>query len=192
MHYDYTVSTERDRQSFPVERYIVDDFEKNYERKVDQAVNAVEKVGGAVNRLQIGCLTIFFNLFFAGFCVWGGYAGYISWRLEQVGETVTGTVVQLEESDSSEGGCCVYSPLIEFEAGGQTHVFEGDNASDPPAYEVGEAVNVIYDPADPDTAQINKWAERWLFPLIIIPAMLLAALVMNFFMIRSFRRNDPV
>lgn len=170
----------------------MDDFEKNYERTVDKAVNAVDKVGKAANRLQIGCWTIFFNLFFAGFCLWGAYAAYTSWRLENEGETTTGTVVSLEESNDSEGGCCVYSPVVEFEADGRTYSFEGENASDPPAYKVGERVEVIFDPADPDTAQINKWTERWLFPIIIIPVMILAALIMNFFMIRSFWRNEPL
>jgi hypothetical protein len=170
----------------------MDNFEKNYERTVDKAVNAVEKAGGVANRLQIGCWTIFFNLFFAGFCLWGAYAGYVSWKLDSEGEKTTGKVIRLEESNDSESGCCVYSPVIEFEANGQTFTFEGDNASDPPAYKVGEQVEVIYDPANPDTAQINKWTERWLFPIIIIPAMILAALVMNFFMIRSFVRNDPI
>lgn len=163
----------------------MDDFEKNYERTVD-------KVGKATNRLQIGCWTIFFNLFFAGFCLWGAYAAYTSWRLENEGETTTGTVVSLEESNDSEGGCCVYSPVVEFEADGRTYSFEGENASDPPAYKVGEQVEVVFDPADPDTAQINKWTERWLFPIIIIPVMILAALIMNFFMIRSFWRNEPI
>ncbi|NTU55801.1 MAG: DUF3592 domain-containing protein [Anaerolineales bacterium] len=170
----------------------MDNFEKNYERTVDKAVNAVEKAGGVANRLQIGCWTIFFNLFFAGFCLWGAYAGYVSWKLDSEGEKTTGKVIRLEESNDSESGCCVYSPVIEFQANGQTFTFEGDNASDPPAYKVGEQVEVIYDPANPDTAQINKWTERWLFPIIIIPVMILAALVMNFFMIRSFVRNDPI
>ena len=170
----------------------MDNFEKNYERTVDKAVNAVEKVGGVANRLQIGCWTIFFNLFFAGFCLWGVYAGYISWKLDNEGVTTTGIVVSLDESDDSEGGCCVYSPVIEFEAGGQTYSFDGGNASYPPAYEVGEQVEVIFDPAAPDTAQINKWSERWLFPIIIVPVMILAALILNFFMIRSFWRNDPI
>jgi len=170
----------------------MDNFEKNYERTVDKAVNAVEKVGGVANRLQIGCWTIFFNLFFAGFCLWGVYAGYISWKLDNEGVTTTGIVVSLDESDDSEGGCCVYSPVIEFEAGGQTYSFDGGNASYPPAYEVGEQVEVIFDPAAPDTAQINKWTERWLFPIIIVPVMILAALILNFFMIRSFWRNDPI
>ena len=170
----------------------MDNFEKNYERTVDKAVNAVDKVGRTANRLQIGCITIFANLFFAGFCLWGVYAGYISWKLDNEGETTTGRVVRLEESNSSEGGCCVYSPVVEFDVNGQTYSFESDNASDPPAYDVGEAVNVIYHPSDPNTAQINKWSERWLFPIIIIPAMIITALILNFFMIRSFWRNDPV
>ncbi len=159
---------------------------------MDKALNTVEKAAGVANRVQIGCLTTFFNLFFAGFCLWGVYAGYTSWQLEQTGETTIGKVIQMEESDSSEGGCCVYSPVIEFDANGQTYSFEGDNASYPPAYEVGEEVNIISDPANPDTAQINKWTERWLFPIIIIPAMLIGALILNFFMIRSFWRNDPI
>jgi len=164
----------------------------NYEKSVDRALNTVEKAGGALNRLQIGCWIVFANLFFAAFCLWGAYAGYTSWRLEQEGERTTGIVTRLEESSDGDGGCCVYSPVIEFDAGGQRYSFEGGNASDPPAYDVGEQVQVLYDPADPETAQINKWTERWLFPIIIIPAMLFAALLVNFFMIRAFRRNEPV
>lgn len=91
----------------------------NYEKNVDKALNAVEKVAGAANRIYIGCGIILANLFFTGFCLWGIYAGYISWKLENEGETATGTVVRLEESNSSEGGCCVYSPVIEFDMNGK-------------------------------------------------------------------------
>ena len=164
----------------------------NYEKNVDKAVNAVEKVAGVANRLYIGCAILVANLFFAGFCLWGAYAGYVSWKLDNEGETTIGRVVEMKESDNGDNGCCVYSPVIEFEANGQTYSFEGDTASDPPQYKVGEEVSVIYDPAKPDTAQINKWSERWLFPLIIIPAMILTALVVNFVLIRSFWRNEVI
>lgn len=164
----------------------------SYEKNVDKALNAVEKASAVANKAQIGCITILANLFFAGFCLWGVYAGYVSWRLEQGGERTTGNVVQLEESDSGEGGCCVYSPVIEFIAGGQTYSFESDNASDPPAYDVGQEVPVLYDPANPETAQINSFFERWVFPIIIIPAMIFAALILNFFMIRSWRRGEYI
>lgn len=168
----------------------MDNFEQNYERTVDRAAHAVEKTAGCANRLWNGCIILFANAFFAGFCLWGAYAAYISWQLENEGETTTGTVVRLEESSSTEGGCCVYSPVIEFAVNGQTYSFEGDNASDPPAYDVGEEVSVIYHPKDPATAQINKWTERWLFPLIIIPAMTITAIVVNIVMLRVLWRNN--
>jgi hypothetical protein len=159
---------------------------------VDRAVNTVEKAAGVVNRAWTGCIIILSNLFFAGFCLWGAYAAYTSWKLENVGMTTTGIVVRLEESDSAEGGCCVYSPVIEFTVEGQTYSFEGDTASYPPDYAVGEEVSVLYDPNDPDTAQINKWIERWLFPIIIIPAMSVTAIVVNIVLVRAFWRNEEV
>lgn len=164
----------------------------NYEKNVDKALNAVEKASSVANKAQIGCITILANLFFAGFCLWGVYAGYVSWQLEQGGERTKGNVVRLEESNSSEGGCCVYSPVVEFTAGGQTYSFESGNASDPPAYDVGEEVSILYDPAKPETAQIDSFFERWLFPIIIIPAMIIAALVVTFFMVRAWRRGENI
>ena len=79
----------------------MDNFEKNYERTVDKAVGAVEKVGNAANRAYIGCITIFANLFFAAFCLWGAYAAYTGWQLQTTGEATTGVVVRMEESNSS-------------------------------------------------------------------------------------------
>jgi hypothetical protein len=76
------------------------------------------------------------NLFFAGFCLWGVYAAYTGWQLQTRGERTTGTVIRMEESSTSEGGCCVYSPVIEFDVNGQAYSFEGGNASYPPEYEV--------------------------------------------------------
>lgn len=170
----------------------MDNFEKNYERAVDKVANTAEKAAGVANRLWIGCITIFMNLFLAGFCLWGVYAAYIGWQLQTKGETTSGNVVRMEESNTSEGGCCVYSPVVEFHVNGQAYSFEGDNASYPPEYKVGEVVDVRYDPLKPETAQIDSLFERWAFPVCIIPAMTITALVLNFFMFRAFRRNQPV
>ena len=51
---------------------------------------------------------------------------------------------------------------------------------------------MIYHPSDPDTAQINKWTERWLFPILIIPSMLIAALILNIIMGRALIRGDDL
>lgn len=163
-----------------------------YEKSVDKAVNAAEKAARGANRLYIGCATIIANLFFMAFCLWGVYAAYIGWQLQTNGEATTGIVVRLDEQSDAEGGCCTYVPIIEFEAGGNTYSFRGDTASDPPAYEVSEEVSILYDPANPNTAQINKWSERWLMPIILIPSMILASIILTFFMVRAWRRGDSI
>lgn len=170
----------------------MEQYEKNVDKIANRAANTVEKVGNGLNKLYIGCSIIFANLFFGAFCLWGVYALYTAYKLDAGGEVTNGTVIEMEESSSSDGGCCVYSPVVKFQANGQTYSFDGGNASYPPAYEVGETVPVIYNPANPNTAQINKWSERWLFPIIIIPAMLFGALITTFFLVRAWRRNEDI
>jgi hypothetical protein len=163
-----------------------------YEKNVDKAVNVVDKIGRGANRLYIGCVTILANLFFMAFCLWGVYAAYVSWQLETNGETTTGVVVRLDEQSDANGGCCTYVPIVEFEAGGNTYSFDGDTASDPPEYKVNEEVTVLYNPSDPNVAQINKFSERWLMPIILIPAMIFASIILTFFMIRAWRRGETI
>ena len=163
---------------------------ENYEKKFDQAANALEKVRRGTARLYIGCMAVFANLFFAAFCMWGAYAASISWKLQTAGEVTTGTVTRLEESKTSEGFCCVYTPVVEFDVNGRTYSFENDSASDSPDYKVGSQVQVRYDSADPNTAQIDDVFKRWLFPVIIIPSMIFAALLSNFLLIRAWKRGE--
>lgn len=170
----------------------VEKYEKGFDKHVPKALDAVEKVAGGVNRIFIGCVTIFGNLFFMAFCLWGVYAAYNSWNLSKNGESTTGIVIELEEGTDGDGNCCTYSPVIEFEANGQKYTFESDNASYPPAYEVGEEVRVLYNPENPDNAQINKASERWLMPVIVIPAMIFGSIIFTFAMIRAWRRNELI
>jgi hypothetical protein len=169
----------------------VNSYEKGVEKLAPKLENAVEKVGRGLNRLYIGCTMIFGNLFFAAFCLWGAYSAVVSWRLQTSGEITTGTVARLEES-THEGYCCVYSPVVEFQVNGRTYSFENDSASSSPEYQVGSEVQVRYDPADPNTAQINTFSASWLFPIIIIPAMILGSLILSFYMIRAWRRGEDV
>lgn len=171
---------------------LADSYEKGFDKIAPKIENTVDKIGRGANRLYIGCTTLLANLFFAAFCLWGAYAATVSWRLQTAGEMTTGTVTRLEESKTSEGYCCEYTPVVEFKANGQTYTFENDNASDSPDYQIGAEVPVLYDPSDPNVAQINTFSDRWLFPIIIIPAMLFAALILDFFMIRAWRRGEDV
>ena len=168
----------------------MEQYEKNFDKVANKAGNALEKVERGANKIYIGCATILGNLFFAAFCLWGVYAAVIAYRLETTGGVAEGEVTCLEESSSPEGGCCTYSPVVEFEVNGQAYSFDGDTASYPPEYEVGERVEVLYDPNDPNTAQINKYSERWLMPILLIPSMLCGSIILTFFMVRAWRRGE--
>jgi hypothetical protein len=143
------------------------------------------------NRLQIGCAAVFANLLFTGFCLWGAYAASVSWNLETNGRITRGTVIRMEES-RSEGSCCVYSPVVSFEVADREYIFDSTNASDPPAYRVGQEVPVRYDPSNPAAAQIDNAVERWIFPAIMIPAMVFGALIFNGYMLRAWRRGEDI
>lgn len=173
------------------------DFEKNldkavenYEKTFDKASQVVDKASVGVSRLLTGCVTLVVNLFLAAFCLWGAYAAMVNVKLQTSGEVTTGRVVRLEETRTEDGSCCVYTPVIEFEAGGQTYSFENAEASDSSDFQIGTEVQVRYDPADPATAQIDNSLGRWLFPAIIIPAMLLTALIINITAIRYWKRGE--
>ena len=150
----------------------------------------VEKAARGINRLQTGCMFLFANLLFTGFCLWGVYMLYVSVQLETKGKITEGIVVEMDASTTD--GSTTYSPIIEFEANGETHSFKGNISSNPPQYSIGDRVDVRFDPGNPNTAQIDKGSERWLTPIILIPAMLIAAFIVNFFLIRAWRSGDSM
>lgn len=168
----------------------MDQYEKNVDAAANKIFNTAEKVGRGANKVAIGCTTVIANLFFGAFCLWGVFAAYTAYRLETTGVVAPGIVIGLDESTTD--GSTTYSPVVEFTANGQTYTFESSNASSPPAYQVGETVNVRYDPADPNTAQIDKLTERWLMPVLLIPSMLCGSILLTFFMVRAWRRGDDV
>jgi hypothetical protein len=80
-----------------------------------------------------------------------------------------GTVIELRESTSggSHGGS-VYNPVVRFaDKDGQEHTLYSSTGTYPPAYAVGGRAPVLYDPADPQHAEINSFTGLWLLPLIL-------------------------
>jgi hypothetical protein len=71
---------------------------------------------------------------------------------------------------TNEGGTesGAYYPVVEFEAAGNRVRFQDGVGSLPPDYAVGEAVEVLYELADPREARIRSWKRLWLAPTIFI------------------------
>ena len=82
-----------------------------------------------------------------------------------------GAVIGLREglSTGAHGeSSTVYYPIIRFaDKAGQDHTLYSSSGSDPPAYEVGERVSVLYDPANPKEAKVNSFTGLWLWPLLL-------------------------
>ena len=52
-----------------------------------------------------------------------------------------------------------YAPVVEFDHAGKKYRFKDSVSSNPPSYRTGQRVGVLYDPADPRDARIDR--GRW-------------------------------
>lgn len=84
-------------------------------------------------------------------------------RLQAVADHAAGKIVELRrDSDST------YRPVVSFRtAQGQAVTFVTSWATNPPAYRVGDPVNVIYDVAAPQEARIDGFLAFWAGTLIM-------------------------
>jgi hypothetical protein len=70
-----------------------------------------------------------------------------------------GTVVDLQFSRGSDGGGAYY-PLVAFrDVRGDSFVVRSHAGSNPPSWRRGDAVDVLYDPADPQGARIGSFFQ---------------------------------
>jgi len=76
-------------------------------------------------------------------------------------QSAPGIVVRMEEVSGLDDDGTVYEPVVNFTtATGQETTLTG-YGSNPPSYEAGEAVQVLYDPRDPGAARINDFWSLW-------------------------------
>ena len=68
-----------------------------------------------------------------------------------------GVVVEMARNDSTHSNTS--APVVEFEHERKKFRFKDSIGSDPPAYRRGDSVDVLYDPADPRNARIDR--GRW-------------------------------
>lgn len=77
----------------------------------------------------------------------------------------TGEVIELAERRSN--GETFYCPVVRFRAAnGEPTQFQANWCSQPADHQVGDRVEVLYDPAHPDQAQIRAEVIPWLFAAI--------------------------
>ena len=112
---------------------------------------------------------LFFGIFLlVGLGLLGGsaYLTYDTRRSLSVGVRADGKVIDLYESRDSDGDS-TYRPHVRFTTReGEIVEFTSSTGSNPAAFNVGEPVVVIYDPASPRSARIDSFFQLWFAPLL--------------------------
>lgn len=114
-------------------------------------------------------------------------------------EEAEGTVVGFELRDSpSRGGGVMSKPVIEYRVAGQAYRCSGEVATNLPVYAVGDMVPVRYRTAEPGTAFIDTFFDRWLCPLLFTGGGLLFLFPLSAAVLQKIkgtrattRRNSP-
>lgn len=82
-------------------------------------------------------------------------------------QEVQGTVTQMVWSSSSDGGGG-YSPVYQFRTiTGQMITVQDSLSSSPPMFQVGQTIDVLYDPENPQDARIKKWMNLYFTSVLL-------------------------
>ena len=82
-------------------------------------------------------------------------------------QEVKGTVVQMVYRTSSKGGGS-YAPVYQFRTiNGQTITVQDSLSSNPPQFQVGQEIDILYNPEDPQKSYINKWMNLYFLPALL-------------------------
>ncbi|MEV3854710.1 DUF3592 domain-containing protein [Streptomyces sp. NPDC050095] len=146
-----------------------------------------QRGGGRDARWWFTCGGIAFGALFLGI---GLLLGGSSASMVSGGEHARGIVVDLEWSAGSDP---VAHPVVAFTpAGGEPVRFTSSMGSSPPAYDLGERVDVLYRADDPGDAQIDGFVSLWLLPLVFGGAGLVILVIALAFAVARRRRSRAV
>jgi hypothetical protein len=101
--------------------------------------------------------------------------------------TTSAKIVELIERRSSDDGF-LYQPVFVFTDNiGQQHTVESNYSSNPPIGEVGDTIEIIYQPSDTENARIKSFFSLYGFPLIPLVLGSILCLVGVGFIISYYR-----
>ena len=119
------------------------------------------------------------------------WLGWRSFTLTTGGEVVTGTVVRWLEEDVSFTSD--FYPVVEFEVNGETYSVQSQNNyrwwQRYIRFPIDKQVEVRYNPANPETAEINSWWDVWNETIILGVFTVIAAVVVNAYLFFRWRNR---
>ena len=124
------------------------------------------------------------NLAWLLLCVVAAWLGWRSYTLTTGGSVAEGTVVRLLE-DGTEFDSD-FTPVFEFQVDGETYSVQSQNTyrwwNRYLRFPVGRNVEVRYNPANPETAEINSWWDIWNETILLGVFTIIAAFAVNVYL----------
>lgn len=154
---------------------------------MDALFNTINKVEEKASRVGSILLMLFLNIIWMamiGIAVW---LGQDSLALKKTGEEAMGKVVDFEVSPPTAESGETYAPIVSYVVDNKEYTYSSSNSSDPPAFEIGEAVTVLYNPMQPSEARINTFFELWGLAAILALSGVVVGIVIIYFTVRTLR-----
>jgi hypothetical protein len=127
---------------------------------------------------QFATLIVMLPLVVPGLCgTLFAASAYSTWTLVSRAERATGTVIRHAEAECQNSGLC-YRSIIEFTtADGSQVSMEDQSVCNPPCHELGQQVDVVYDPGNPSRALNTNAMWGWPVGLGVLTAASLVTFV---------------
>lgn len=121
-----------------------------------------------VRASAFGCITIPFLLIALVPLLWGARGNWQDGQLLRSGTIVDGRVVELRHVPTNPSirmqKTSVYSPVVTFTTeAGETRTAIGSTNRGPAPWAVGDHVDIVYDPANPERADLVSEVENWVY-----------------------------
>jgi hypothetical protein len=162
-----------------------------------------------VHPSAFGCITVPFLLIAAVTLAWGARTQWANGELARNGDVVPGRVIELRfvasnpavvESARGGGRARGESPVVTFTTrGGEARTVVGSVNRHPAPWAVGEIVEVVYDPANPNRADVRTevagwrlWFGIWCAVAALPAAIACLPLALMLRQRRSGRPADPI
>ncbi len=98
-----------------------------------------------------------------------GYLIYAHQQFEKNAVTVKGTVVEFQSyiSNNDNSSTTMYTPVFEYEYKGKKYTYVSTSGSNVKEYEVGERIDILVDPENPDDVLVNSFMEKWFVSVLL-------------------------
>lgn len=163
-----------------------------YENAIDRTLNTVNSVYSTGRRIGYVVMGLFFM--FTSIVLFAAGIYLYKTRINEAATftKTTGTVIELKEVKGNVDVGTTYKPILKYkDKKGREFIYTSANSSDPPAYDVGEKVDMFYNEANPEEAFIDSVWEKWTGTAALFICAVVIFPIGIWLIYSGFKRNKP-